>query len=140
MLTERRPGGVYAGLLAATVALGLATRWYPAAFPAVVAQYGGDVLWAGMVAWLVALLRPSWTTVRVALAAFAIALVVECSQLYHADWIDGLRATRPGALVLGQGFLWSDLLSYAVGIALVAALDRWLTRSGTRARSTSSIG
>ena len=82
-----------------------------------------------MVFWLVAFLRPAMTTARVGLAAFTIAAVVECSQLYHAPWIDTVRATRLGALVLGQGFLWSDLASYAAGVALAAIIDAWFTRS-----------
>jgi hypothetical protein len=124
----RRPKAPYITLLIATAALGLASRWYPSAFPLVVARYGGDALWAGTVLWLVALLRPAMRTTRVALTALTIALLVECSQLYHAPWIDTIRATQPGSLILGQGFLWSDLVSYTVGVTLMAVLDGWLTR------------
>jgi hypothetical protein len=127
----RRSKAQCVGLAVLTVALGLASRRYPAAFPAVVARYGGDALWAAMVFWLVALLRSGMTSARVALAAFAIALAVEGSQLYHAPWIDAVRGTRLGALALGQGFLWSDLVSYAVGVVLAAVLDVWLTRRNT---------
>lgn len=126
---------VYLGLLGATVALGLATRRFPAAFPDVVARYGGDALWAVMILWLGALVRPVAATSRLALAAFGICTAVEFSQLAHAPWIDAVRATRGGALVLGQGFLWSDLVSYAVGVASAAlidsrlrAADRWIPR------------
>ncbi len=53
-----------------------------------------------------------------------------------------IRSPRPiprylvllfGTIVLGQGFLWSDLVSYAVGVALMAALDA--TLCGTAADS-----
>jgi hypothetical protein len=37
--------------------------------------------------------------------------------LYHANWIDTIRKTTLGGLILGYGFLWSDLLAYAIGIA-----------------------
>ena len=124
----RRRRVLYLGLLLATVVLGLATRKYPSAFPPLLARDGGDALWAGTVFWLVALLRPQLATGRVALAALAIAFGVECSQLYHAPWIDAVRASRLGALVLGQGFMWSDLVRYAAGVALVAGLDVWFTR------------
>jgi hypothetical protein len=112
----------------ATIAFGLATRRYPSAFPALVARYGGDALWAVMIFWLAALFRRSDTTLRLALAALLVSLAVELSQLAHAPWIDALRATRGGALVLGQGFLWSDLACYSLGIALAALLDGWLAR------------
>jgi hypothetical protein len=32
-------------------------------------------------------------------------------------------------LVLGQGFLWSDLVCYAVGVSLAALIDRLIKRA-----------
>lgn len=93
-------------------------------------MYGGDALWAAMVFWLAALLLPRLRTPRLAGVALAFSYVVELSQLYRAPWIDSVRATRVGSLVLGQGFLWSDLLSYAIGVAVAAALDVVLVRRG----------
>ena len=118
----------YGALLVATVLLGLATRRFPDAFPATIARHGGDALWAAMVLWLGALLRREATTRGLALSALGIAYGVEFSQLYHAPWLDAVRATRAGALVLGQGFLWSDLAAYAVGVALAALLDLAIVR------------
>jgi Protein of unknown function (DUF2809) len=115
---------LYVGLLAATIALGLATRRFPELFPQIVATYGGDTLWAMMVVWLFANARPNATTMALALSAIVVAVLIECSQLYRAPWIDSLRATTPGALVLGQGFLWSDIVCYAVGVSLAALIDR----------------
>lgn len=130
-MTPRRSRPTYVALLIATVAAGLASRQWPAAIPAFIASYAGDTLWATMVVWLLALLWPRTSTVRLASAALAIAVADELSQLYHAPWIDGVRATRLGALALGQGFLWSDLVCYAVGVSLAAGLDWWLLRSRT---------
>lgn len=87
------------------------------------------MLGAMMVLWIAALLLRGASTQQLALAALAIAYSVELSQLYRALWIEAVRATRGGAVVLGQGFLWSDLASYAVGVALAAGLDVGLTRS-----------
>ncbi|HYW12873.1 MAG TPA: DUF2809 domain-containing protein, partial [Longimicrobium sp.] len=67
-------------------------------------------------------------TRRVATAAGIISLAVELGQLYHAPWIEAVRHTRLGGLVLGFGFLWSDLACYAVGIALAALIDRAIVR------------
>jgi hypothetical protein len=110
-------------LAVATIATGLATRRVPAAFPEVLATFGGDVLWATLVYWLLAWLRPSAAAPRLACAAGLAALAVECSQLLHpaagGAWPIGLAH-----FVLGQGFLWSDLACYAVGIGLAWALDR----------------
>lgn len=90
------------------------------------ARYAGDALWATMVFWWLALLAPRARTWALGAAAFGIAVTVEISQLVHAPWLDALRATRVGALVLGQGFLWSDLACYAVGAGLAALLDHAL--------------
>lgn len=113
------------GLLALTIALGLASRRFPMWQPVWVATYAGDVLWATMVYWWLALIAPGARTVVLAGCSLAIAWGVEFSQLLHAPWFDSLRATTPGALVLGQGFLWSDLVCYTVGVMLAVAVDRW---------------
>ncbi len=113
-------------LLLVTVLLGLASRRYAEVIPPVIARYAGDVLWATMVAWLLGFLWPATTTRRLVLSALAIAVTVELTQLYHAPWIDAIRASRVGALVLGQGFLWTDLACYAVGACLAGVIDWWL--------------
>jgi hypothetical protein len=59
-----------------------------------------------------------------ALRALGFSWSVEVSQLYHAPWIDAIRATIPGKLVLGNTFHWPDLPAYAVGIA-IGALIEW---------------
>jgi hypothetical protein len=120
-------------LLIGTVALGLGSRRYPAALPAFVSTYAGDVLWASMVFWLLTLVRPTGERGTLAAIAFAIAVAVETSQRYHVPWLDALRASRLGALVLGQGFLWSDIVCYAIGVTLAAVLDGILAARRRRA-------
>jgi Protein of unknown function (DUF2809) len=115
-------------LAATVVALGLASRRFRGELPALVGEYAGDVLWAAMVFLLISAGWPGASTRRVAAGAAVFALAVELGQLYHAPWIEAVRHTRLGGLVLGFGFLWSDLVCYAVGIALAVALDRWLLR------------
>jgi hypothetical protein len=115
-----------AALLATTVALGLASRRYASALPSSIATYAGDALWAAMVFWIASLFFPRAGTRTLAIAALAISFSVELSQLYHAPWIDSLRNTRLGALALGHGFLWSDLLCYAAGVAAALLIDKGL--------------
>jgi len=105
------------------VALGLASRRYAAVLPVFFAQYAGDTLWAQMVFVAVGFLAPRWSSRRVAVVALGVSYSVEISQLYHAPWIDSLRHTLLGGLVLGYGFLWSDLACYTVGVALGVVLD-----------------
>jgi hypothetical protein len=53
-----------------------------------------------------------------------LSVLVEVSQLYKAPWIDSIRRTTIGGLVLGHGFVWSDLACYAVGTGLGILLER----------------
>ena len=131
---RRRSRITCVALLLLTVALGLASRRSPSRLPEFVVAYAGDALWAAMVFWLAAVLLPRGRTARLAAGALAFALVVETSQLYHAPWIDAVRATRAGALALGHGFLWSDLACYAVGVAVAALFDRAFVARSRRDR------
>ncbi len=66
----------------------------------------------------IGLLLPRASTGTIALLAMSLSIAVELSQLYHAPWIDSIRQTTLGGLILGYGFLWSDLACYALGVAL----------------------
>ncbi len=57
---------------------------------------------------------------------------VEFSQLYHVRWLDTIRRTTLGGLILGWGFSWGDLLAYAGGVAVCFIIDRQLTQKATR--------
>ena len=124
----RRPRIRSLALVLLSVLLGLASRRFGAILPAAVAAYAGDTLWATMVYWLLAFAMPRAATAKLALYAYAISASVEFSQRYHAPWLDSLRDTRPGALILGQGFLWSDLACYAAGVVLAVGIDLAMQR------------
>lgn len=120
---SRRSRLGYVALAAVTTLLGLASRHYARQLPAWVGLYAGDALWALLVYWLVRLLQPDWPTGRAALVAGSWALATELSQLCQWPWLVALRHTWWGHLVLGQGFLASDLACYAVGIGVGVALE-----------------
>ena len=90
-------------LLAAAlvIALGLASRRFESSLPEFLAAHAGDALWALMVFLGVGFLCPRLSTLRTTLVALAFAYAIELSQLYHAEWIDSLRFTTVGRLVLG---------------------------------------
>ena len=129
VLTAARPRLAVATLLVITVAAGLGSRRFPDQIPLFLARYAGDALWAVMVYWLFVFVRPRLPPIAAAVGAFGFALAIELSQLYRSPWLEAIRATRAGALALGQGFLWSDLACYAAGTGLAFALDVALFRS-----------
>lgn len=76
-----------------------------------------------MVCFTVRVLAPKAATLKVALSVLALAYIVEASQLYSAPWIDAIRSMFIGGLILGRGFLASDLVCYAIGIVLFILVD-----------------
>ena len=124
---------LYMVLACLTIGAGLASRRYAEFLPGFIARYAGDALWATMVFWFLALAWRRAGTGRLAASAIVIAFAVEFSQLYRATWIDSIRETQIGALALGSGFLWSDLVCYAVGVCIAVVLDALL--AGRKRRS-----
>ena len=118
---------------------GLASRRYRTHLPSYVGEYGGDVLWALMLFLIVSFVLAGRPLVQRCIISLILAFAVEVSQLYHAPWIDGIRSTTLGGLVLGFGFLWSDLVCYLVGIA-AGALAELTVRRWRKMRETNSAG
>jgi glycopeptide antibiotics resistance protein len=82
-----------------------------------------DVVWAMMVYFLFRIVFIDWSIKKIAVIGILFSFMVEVSQLYHADWIDKLRETYLGELILGSGFVWSDLLAYLCGIGFGIIID-----------------
>lgn len=114
--------------LAAVVALGLGSRRFGASLPGFVADYAGDTLYATMMVVLLGFVIRKPT-----LPALAVCVVIEASQAWHVGWLDAIRSTLPGRLVLGQGFMASDLLCYGVGVCVGWAVDGGVRGVGFRA-------
>lgn len=120
----------FAYFVSAFIALltGLASRKYHYYLPQFLAEYAGDTLWALMLYFMVSTLLAGRPIAVRASISLALAFLVEISQLYHAPWIDSIRETTLGGLVLGFGFLWSDLVCYFVGIMLGSAIEWGIRR------------
>ena len=116
----------YIGWILITTLLGLASRTYGAYLATFLSTYAGDILWATLVFWLVRVLFIRKPSHWVSTCALAFAFGIEVSQLYHAPWLDALRSTTLGSLVLGHGVLWSDLACYTVGVMLGCLTEQGL--------------
>lgn len=115
---------LYVILAALVMGSGLLWRSRFLTLPPIATKYGGDLLWALLIFCGFAFVFRRASAMRLALLALGFSWVIEFSQLYHAEWIDRIRATRLGSLVLGSTFNWPDLLAYAAGIAAGVLLDR----------------
>ncbi|WP_129019978.1 ribosomal maturation YjgA family protein [Edaphocola flava] len=112
-------------LLAAlcTIILGLSLRkvslvplWIGDALYAVMIYFGARVIFYGIATSTAAIIALCWC------------YAVECLQLVQQPWLSHIRQTLPGRLILGQGFLWSDLVAYAAGIVFVYLIDQFILK------------
>ncbi len=113
----------YAMWLLLTVIIGLGSRKFAAHLPGFVAEYAGDTMWTLHFFLWIGFVLPAIPTGRAALSALLFSYLVEFSQFYHAPWIDAIRSTTPGGLLLGYDFLVSDLVCYTVGAAIGAIAE-----------------
>lgn len=120
---------IYSLAILATLALGLSTRMFSEAMPPFVALHFGDALWAAMVYFGCRFLWPAKPLLLALCLSLAFSYLIEFSQLYQADWINNIRSNTLGALVLGRGFLWIDLLRYLAGVLFAYLTDLYLSRS-----------
>lgn len=116
---------IYLVAILVNVPAGLASRKYSRALPALVAEYGGDVLAASCIFFGLRFLFPKPALWKVAVWNYLVCIAIETLQLYQAPWIQKLRHTPPFGILLGYGFLWSDWVCYAAGTAIAFAIG-WL--------------
>ena len=132
---RNRNRGLYGCCLASVIATGLLWRSSLLSLPATLSKYGGDGLWSLRVFVGLGLLFPRLRTVTTAALALTISFLVETSQLYHSPWIDAIRSTRLGALVLGSVFNWPDFPAYTLGVLIGVALEFLFGGANSRRRS-----
>jgi hypothetical protein len=116
----------YFALIIITVIFGLLSRHY-----AFIPLFIGDVLWATMVYFIIRFLFIHKPAKFVVIASLAFSYAIEFSQLYSAPWIDELRKTLFGKLMLGSVFNWGDLLSYTLGIIIGYFIERLVNQRRT---------
>ena len=82
----------------------------------------GDILYAVMVYYGVCFLFPNYNQKETIILALLFCYCIEFLQLYRADWIFSIRKTTLGHYALGQGFVWSDLVYYTIGVLFASIL------------------
>ncbi|TPD67228.1 ribosomal maturation YjgA family protein [Flavobacterium microcysteis] len=106
-----------------TIALGLLSRTIKD-----IPLFIGDMLYAVMIYFMVHFLFPKAKTRTIALVSLLACYAIEILQLYQAHWIVNIRSTTIGHLILGQGFLWSDIVAYTFGIGIVFIIESFLKK------------
>ncbi len=84
----------------------------------------GDSLYAMMIYFMIRTAFPNQPKIKSSIISLLICYMIEFSQLYQANWLNEIRHTLLGRYVLGQGFLWSDLVAYTFGVLVAHLVDK----------------
>ena len=105
-------------LILIVIALGITSRKIVG-----VPTFFGDTLYAVMIYFGMRLFFINIKIKKIAMFALLICFAVEFLQLYDVEWMLKIRRTTLGHYVLGQGFLWSDLVYYTLGVLIAFWID-----------------
>ncbi|MEN9610708.1 MAG: hypothetical protein RLZZ628_1522 [Bacteroidota bacterium] len=109
-----------------TLFLGYESRQYYPTNGTFIHDYVGDAIWAAMIYFGFRMMMPQTIYRKSIIYAMIFCFSIEFLQLYHAPWIEAIRHTQLGGLILGFEFLWSDLVSYIIGILVAFIIDNQL--------------
>ena len=83
----------------------------------------GDVLYAVLIYFGLRFLFINLKTYKTFLLSLLFCFGIEILQLVQIDWLIAIRKTTLGHYILGEGFLWLDLLCYIIGTLLAFLID-----------------
>ena len=103
------------------IVLGLISRQY--LFNIDMPTYIGDILWGAMIYFGFRFLFTKSKFKISFILALLYSYITEFSQIYQGEWINSIRNTTLGALILGYNFSVLDLIFYTVGIIIAVLFD-----------------
>lgn len=109
-----------------SIILGLLSRYFWDEFPMWINKYLGDILYALMFYNIFSFVFIEVDKKYILFISTIYCLSIELSQIYQGDWIDSIRKTTLGHLLLGRGFLFSDIISYTLGNIIGYKIDKRL--------------
>lgn len=122
---------IYAILVSVIIILGLLSRSYREYLPKILGDYSGDILWGLMVYLIFGFVFKKLSVKYTFTVSLFFSYTIEFSQLYSAPLIDSIRGTMIGGLILGHGFLYSDLICYLLGVLIGVTLETSVLKRGT---------
>ena len=109
------------------VPLGLATKVYEGPAASIVRGSAGGAIYVVFWSLFLMFFRPSLSPIRVVVAVTIATCGIELLQLWHPPFLEALRRTIVGKLLLGTTFAWQDFPAYFVGGVLAGLLASVLT-------------
>lgn len=104
----------YIAVLLFIIAVGLLSRRIDA-----IPASTGDLCWAMMIFCLLRMMLPQKRLTLISFVTIVVSFSVEFGQLIQWEWLCRFRNTFIGHMMLGQGFLVSDLAAYTIGVAVI---------------------
>jgi glycopeptide antibiotics resistance protein len=104
--------------LVSIVPFGLVTKFYRGWGQAWLNDAFGGIPYVIFWMLLGAVVWPQSRPRTLALGVFCATCALEFLQLWQPPWLQAVRATLLGRLVLGNTFTWGDFLYYAIGCGL----------------------
>ena len=89
----------------------------------------GDVLYAVLIYFGLRFLFIHLKTHKTFLLSLLFCFGIEILQLVQIDWLIAIRKTTLGHYILGEGFLWLDLLCYIMGTLMAFLIDEKLIKT-----------
>ena len=108
-------------ILAAEVFIALYVR------DAFIRPYGGDILVTLLLCCMIRIVLPRGYRLPIAGGVLAFAVRVEVGQYFGLVYLLGLGHVEFFRIIIGTGFSWWDMLCYAVGCGIFAAVDSGMT-------------
>ena len=84
----------------------------------------GDVLYAVLIYFGLRFILIDFKKATSLLLSLLFCFGIEILQLVQIDWLIAIRKTTLGHYILGEGFLWLDLLCYVVGSSTTYYFDK----------------
>ncbi|HPC36260.1 MAG TPA: DUF2809 domain-containing protein [Candidatus Marinimicrobia bacterium] len=97
------------------VPIGFYTKFYSGPLQKWVSYSLGDFLYEIFWCLLISLFFPRLQYFRVAIIVFSATGIIEFLQLWHLPILEKIRETFLGRTLIGNYFIWSDFIYYAIG-------------------------
>ena len=113
----------YAILIIATICLGLLSRKFDSLLPFPLHKNAGDLLWAVMAYWIIALTYQKSSCEFIAGVTAITCIVVEILKLVNSPFLDTIRNLPGARLIFGYVFGWQNLFFYGIGIGIAYVIE-----------------
>ena len=94
---------------------------------AFIRPYGGDILVTLLICCILRVVWPQRYRLPIAGGVLVFAILVEVGQYFGLVYLLGLGHVEFFRIIIGTGFSWWDMLCYAVGCGIFAAVDSGMT-------------